>query len=173
MKDLEAENYLVFTHAANPKYSMEFKLYVSQDGCNITLQSNEDGILFCPMGRFMGTFLQGQPAKSHMEGSSQWIDFKVDNLETKVMACKKESSMAGADVLPAYAQEPDTIKKFLQHLDKIGKTQYDMVSHKFTRDEIGQVTGIVADDITCLPLPTATPSKKKVLIGEHRRLRRH
>ena len=105
----------MFTHAASPKYNMELKLCVSQDRSKIYLQSNQDGIFFCPVGHFMGTFIQGQPAKSHMEGSSQWIDFKVDNLETKVIACKKESSMAGADVLPAYTHEPDTIKKFLQH----------------------------------------------------------
>ena len=74
----------MFTHAASPKYNVEFKLFVSQDRSKIYLQSNQDGIFFCPVGHFMGTFLQGQPAKSHMEGSSQRIDFNVDNLESKV-----------------------------------------------------------------------------------------
>ena len=94
-------------------------------------------------------------------GGSQWIEFKVDSLESKVVACKKESSMAGANVLPAFTNEPATIKNFLQHLDKCGKTQYNIIAHKVARDEIGQVTEITPEDITCLPLPTTTPPKKK------------
>ena len=72
------------------------------------------------------------------------------------------SSMAGTDVLPAYTSEPDTLKKFLEHLDKSGKTQYNMVSHKMERDDLGRVTGISPEETTCLPLPTTTPSKKKL-----------
>ena len=114
------------------------------------------------MGRFLGTFLQGQPAKTARSGGSQWIEWKYENLESLVVACKKESSMAGTDVLPAYTHEPGTLKKFLEHLDKCGKTQYKMVSHKLERDDIGRVTGLTPEDITCLPLPTTTPSKKKL-----------
>ena len=69
--------------------------------------------------------------------------------------------MAGANVLPTYTHEPDTIKKFLQHLDKMGKTQYNMVSHKMARDDIGHVTGMIPEEFTCLTLPTTTPSKNK------------
>ena len=36
-----------------------------------------------------------------------------------------------------------------------------MVSHKMARDNIGHVTGIIPEELTCLPLPTTTPSKKK------------
>ena len=69
--------------------------------------------------------------------------------------------MAGPDVLPAYTNEPGTLKKFLEHLDKCGKTQYSIVSHKVERDDIGRVTGITPEETTCLPLPTTMPSKKK------------
>ena len=72
-----------------------------------------------------------------------------------------ETSAAGADVLPAYTHEPGTLKKFLQHLDKCGKAQYNLICHKLVRDSIGQVTEISPEGIACLPLPTTTPSKKK------------
>ena len=140
---------------------MEFKLYFSEDGSKVYLQCNEDGIFFCPMGRFVGSFLQGQPANTAMSGGSQWIEWKYDNLESIIVACKKESSMAGPDVLPAYTNEPGTLKKFLEHLDKCGKTQYSIVSHKVECDDIGRVTGITPEETTCLPLPTTMPSKKK------------
>ena len=113
------------------------------------------------MGRFVGTFLQGQPAKTAMSGGTQWIEWKVEDLESMVVACKKESSMAGADVLPAYTHEPGTIQQFLEHLDKCGKTQYKIVCHKVERDDIGRVIKVVPQETTCLPLPTTTPSKKK------------
>ena len=160
-KDLEAENCFVFKHTANPKYDTEFKLYISEDGSKLYLQCSQDGIFFCPMGRFVGSFLQGQPAKTAMSGGSQWIEWKYDNLESIIVACKKESSMAGPDVLPAYTHEPGTLKKFLEHLDKCGKIQYSIVSHKVERDDIGRVTGITPEETTCLPLPTTMPSKKK------------
>ena len=79
-----------------------------------------------------------------------------------VVACKKESSMAGVDVLPAYTHEPSPLKKFLEHLDKCGKTPYKIVSHKVERDDVGRVTGISPEETTRLPLPTTTPSKKKL-----------
>ena len=73
-EDLEAEDFFVFQHTATPTYNIEFKLYVSQDGSKLYLQSSKDGIFFCPVGHFVGTFLQGQPAKTSMEGDSEWID---------------------------------------------------------------------------------------------------
>ena len=69
--------------------------------------------------------------------------------------------MAGAEVRPAYTHEPGTLKKFLQHLDKCGKAQYNLICHKLVRDSIGQVTEISPEGIACLPLPTTIPSKKK------------
>ena len=160
-KDLEAENCIVFKHAATPKFNVEFKLYVSEDGSKLYLQCSQDAVFYCPLGRFVGSFLQGQPAKTAMSGGSQWIEWKYESLESLVVACKKESSMAGTDVLPVYTHEPGTLKKFLEHLDQCGKTQYKIVSHKMERDDVGRVTGISAEDTTCLPLPTTTPSKKK------------
>ena len=79
-KDLEAENCFVFKHTANPKYDIDFKLYVSEDGSRVYLQCNQDGDIFCPLGRPVGSFLQGQPAKTAMSGGSQWIEWKYDNL---------------------------------------------------------------------------------------------
>ena len=160
-QDLEAEDFLVFRHTANPQHNIEFKLYVSQDRSKLYLQSSQDGIFFCPVGRFKGTFLQGQPARTYMEECSQWIEWRLDNLESKVVACKKESSMAGANVLPAYTHEPDTAKKFLQHLDKCGKAQYSIVSHTVTRDKIGQVIEVSPHDTICLPLPTTAPATRR------------
>ena len=153
----------MFQHTANPTYNIDFKLYVSEGGSKVYLQCSQDGDFFCPVGRFMGSFLQGQPAKTAMSGGTQWIEWKYENqdLESMVVACKKESSMAGMDVLPAYTHAPGTLKKFLEHLDKCGKTQYNLVSHKLVRDGIGRVIGITPEDTTCLPLPTTTPSKKK------------
>ena len=160
-KDLEAEKHYVFKHAANPKFNVAFTIYVSEDGGKLYLQPHQDTIFYGPMGRFVGTFLQGQPAKTAMSGGTQWIEWKVEDLESMVVACKKESSMAGADVLPAYTHEPGTIKQFLEHLDKCGKTQYKIVCHKVERDDIGRVIKVVPQETTCLPLPTTTPSKKK------------
>ena len=152
---------MVFQHTANPKDNIDFKLYVSEDGSKVYLQCSQDGDFFCPVGRFRGCFLQGQPAKTAISGGTQWIEWKYENLESMVVACKKESSMAGTDVLPTYTHEPGTLKKFLEHLDKCGKTQYSLVSHKLERDDIGRVTGIIPEDTTCLPLPTTMPSRKK------------
>ena len=65
---------------------------------------------------------------------------------------------------PLFEKHPVPIKEFFAHLDNFGKTQYNMASHKLQRNDIGQVTGIVSDDVTCLPLPTSAPTKKKLTL---------
>ena len=160
VQELETDGAFVFKHTATPRVNMNFKLIVSPDGDKLYLTCAEDGVFYYPLGRFVGSFLQGQPAKSAMQGGSQWIEWKYENLDELVVACKKESSMAGPDVPPLFSNTPVPLKEFLTHLDKCGKTQYNMVSHKMDRDDIGKVTSITPEDMTCLPLPTSTPKKK-------------
>ena len=56
--------------------------------------------------------------------------------------------------------QPPSRTSLLYHLDKCGKSQYNMVSHKLERDDIGKVTGVAPEETTCLPLPTSAPKKK-------------
>ena len=113
------------------------------------------------MGRFIGTFLQGQPAKTAMQGGSQWIEWKYESVQECVVACKKEFSMVGLDIDPPFKNEPTPLKKFFEHLEKNGKARFKMVSHKLELNDIGKVVGIKPDEVTCLPWPTQAPKKKK------------
>ena len=164
VQDLESEGAYVFTHTATPCVNMDFQILIPSDGSKIYFTSSQDGVFYYPLGRFVGSFLQGQPAKTAMSGGSQWIEWKYDDLNAMVVACKKESSMAGHDVAPLFPKEPKPLKEFFDHLDKCGKTQYNMVCHKLERSDIGKVTGISPDEVTCLPLPTSAPTKKTLTV---------
>ena len=162
LQELESEGAYIFTHVANARVNMNFKVIIPKDGNKLYLTCAQDGLFHYPVGRFVGSFLQGQPAKTAMEGGSQWIEWKYDTMDAMVVACKKEASMAGPDVPPVFANHPGPMKDFFEHLDKCGKSQYNMASHKLERNDIGKVTGIISEDTTCLPLPTSAPAKKKL-----------
>ena len=153
--------------------NMDFQVIIPRDGSKLYLTCLQDGLFCFPLGRLVGAFLQGQPAKSAMARGSQWVEWKYDTTDAMVVACKKESSMAGPDVAPALAKVPVPLKEFFEHLDKCGKSQYNMVSHKLARSDIGKVTGITPDEVTCLPLPTSPPSRKKLSLDTCRRVHRH
>ena len=76
------------------------------------------------------------------------------------MACKKEAAMAGPDLTLVFTKDPSPINDVLEHLDKSGKTQCNMVSHKLDRTGICKVMGISPDETTCLPLPTSALAQK-------------
>ena len=162
VQELVSEGAHVFSHTATPRANMAFKLLIASDGSKMYFTSQEDGVFYYPLGRFVGSFLQGQPAKSTMTGGTQWIEWKYENLDALVVATKKESSMAGPDMGPPYPNEPRPMRDFFEHLDKCGKSQYNMVSHKLERNDIGKIINVSPDEVTCLPLPTTVPSKKKV-----------
>ena len=161
VQELVSEGAHVFSHVATPRANMAFQLLIASAGTKIYFAAEQDGVFYYPLGRFVGSFLQGQPAKSTMAGGSQWIEWKYDNLDALVVASKKESSMTGPDMPPSFPKEPKPMREFFDHLDKRGKSQYNMVSHKMERDDIGKVTSITPDEVTCLPLPTSAPAKKK------------
>jgi hypothetical protein len=137
-----------------------YELIMSKDGDKMYLLALSDGTLYEQLARFMGTFSSGQPATTLMGGGSQWIQWKCDSLDTKVVARKKDASMVGPDSPPAYPLQPEPIKMFFGHLEQIGKARYNMVTHKLVRDSDGKVTGITLDDNVVLPLPTSAPKKK-------------
>ena len=166
-EDLVKDGAFVFEHTATPKANLNFKMYVPEDGSKVYLKSDDDGVMYFSLGRFVGSFLQGQPAKSAMQGGSQWIEWKYDNLDERVVACKKESSMVGPDVAPVFTAEPVPLKEFFEHLEKNGKNRFKMVSHKFELDDIGRVAGVTPEETTVLPLPTSAPKKAKKMSLEN------
>jgi hypothetical protein len=137
-----------------------YELIMSQDGDKMYLLALSDGTLYEQLARFMGTFSSGQPATTLMGGGSQWIQWKCDGLDTKVVARKKDTSMVGPDSPPAFPSQPEPLKLFFGHLEQIGKARFTMVTHKLTRDSDGKVTGVALDDNVVLPLPTSAPKKK-------------
>ena len=136
-----------------------YELIVSKDGDKMYLHAQSDGTLYEQLARFMGTFSTGQPATTLMSGGSQWIQWKIENLDEKVVARKKDASMTGPDAPPAYPVHPEPLKTFIGHLEQIGKARFTMVTHKLDRNTDGKVTGIACDDAVVLPLPTSTPKK--------------
>ena len=91
IEELEADGAHVFEHAATPRANLKFKMYIPADGSKVYIQAEDDGILYFPLARFIGTFLQGQPATTAMQGGSQWIEWKYESVQECVVACKKES----------------------------------------------------------------------------------
>jgi hypothetical protein len=163
VEELVKDGAFTFEHTPIPKANLAFKMYIPEDGSKLYIMASDDGILYFPMGRFVGTFLQGQPAKTAMQGGTQWIEWKYESLEAQAVACKKESSMSGPDVPPPFKAEPAPLKEFFEHLEKIGKTRFNMVSHKLNLNDIGKVVGIAPEETTCLPLPTQPSKRKKTL----------
>ena len=160
-EDLVKNGAYTFEHTPTAKANLAFKMYIPEDGSKVYIAADDDGVLYFPLGRFMGTFLQGAPAKTAMQGGTQWIEWKYESLETPAVASKKDSSMSGPDVPPPFKFEPTPLKEFFEHLEKIGKTRVKMVSHKLSLNDVGKVVGIAAEETTCLPLPTQAPKKKK------------
>jgi hypothetical protein len=137
-----------------------YELIMSKDGDKMYLLALSDGTLYEQLARFMGTFSSGQPATTLMGGGSQWIQWKCNSLDMKVVARKKDTSMIGPDSAPAYPLQPEPLKMFIGHLEQIGKARFSMVTHKLARDSDGKVTGVSVDDTVVLPLPTSAPKKK-------------
>jgi hypothetical protein len=158
--DLTEAGAYIFSPPESRSSGVDFKLIIPADGSKLFLSAEGDGTLHEPLGRFMGTFASGQPAKTLKTGGTQWIVWKINNLDTKVVARKRDSSMAGPDLAPAYTTDPATLKEFITHLEMIGKARFNMVTHKFDRSENGKVIGIACEDCVVLPLPTAAPKKK-------------
>ena len=71
VQDLESEGAYVFTHIATPCVNMDFQILIPSDGSKIYFTSSQDGVFYYPLGRFVGSFLQGQPTKSAMPEGSQ------------------------------------------------------------------------------------------------------
>ena len=125
---------------------MNFKVIMAEDGNKLYLISEEYGLRYYPVGRFVGNFLQGNPTETAMKGGAQWISLTFHILDTMVMVCKKEASMARPDVAPMFTKDAGPIKGFFELLDKCGKTQYNRVSHKLDCNGIGKAMGIFPDE---------------------------
>ena len=158
--DAKKDAYVITLPESRRQGEVVYEIIISKDGDKMYLHAQSDGTLYEQLARFMGSFSTGQPATTLMSGSSQWIQWKIDNLDEKVVARKKDTSMVGPDVPPAYPLQPEPLTKFVGHLEQIGKARFNMVTHKLTRDTDGKVTGIACDDVVVMPLPTSAPKNK-------------
>ena len=73
LQELESEGAYVFVNVANPRVNMNFKVIMAKDGNKLYLICEEAGLFYYPVGRLVGSFLQGKPTDTATTSGTPWI----------------------------------------------------------------------------------------------------